>query len=122
MTKRDPKTRFLLVQAEEILDTATEPNNLLYSAVDGTADFHAAIGCINEFDKPEVVRIVASALPLADATHLRVISLIDGSNRMVGFGSSMTALVRTRLNSYFAQGLFDDLLQLPETIIIRGAK
>ena len=122
MTKRDPKTRFLLVQRGEILDTATEPNKLLYSAVDGTTDFNVAIGCINEFDKPEVVRVVASAFPLADATHLRVTSMMDFENRMTGFSVSMTALMRNRLNAYYAQGYFDDLLQLPETIIIRGAK
>lgn len=122
MTKRDPKTRFLLIQGGSILGVATGPDNLLYSAIDGTCDFDVAIGCINEFGKPEVVSIIASARPMADATHIRVISLIDGSNRMVGFGTSITSLIRTRLNSYFSSGYFDDLLQLPDTIVIRGAK
>lgn len=122
MTKRDPKTRFLLIQDEEILDVATGPDNLLYSAVDGTAAFHVAIGCINEFGKPEVVGVIASAFPTVDATHLRVTSLMDFANRMTGFSVSMTVLIRNRLNSYYAQGYFDDILQLPDAIIIRGAK
>ncbi len=122
MTKRDPKTRFLLVQAGEILDTAAEPNDLLYSAVDGTTGFNVAIGCINEFDKPEVVKVVASSFPAADAARMYITSLADGPDRMLGFATSMTELIRMRLNTYFARGLFDDLLQLPETIIIRGAK
>ncbi len=122
MTKRDPKTRFLLVQEDKIVDTASEPNKLFYSIIDGTTVFDVAIGCINEFGKPEVIRVIASAFPIGDATCLRITSLVDGPNRMVGFTTSMTQLIRMRLNTYFARGLFDDLLQLPATIIIRGAK
>ena len=95
---------------------------MFYSIIDGTAVFDVAIGCINEFGKPEVIRVIASAFPTADATYLRITSLADGPDRMVGFALSMTGIIRTRLNSYFARGLFDDLLQLPETIVVRGAK
>jgi len=113
--------RFLLIQGE-VVDTSARPGYLTFSFIDDSSDFQVAIGCINEFGKPEVVGIVGEAYPMPGCIRWRISSLLDEYNRMVGITGRMADLLRGRLDVYWRQGQFSDLCNLPQPVTIRGEK
>lgn len=111
--------RFLLVQGE-VVDVSVQPDTLVYCFIDDENDFEVAVGCINEFGKPEIVGIVGEVCPMEDCTVWRISSALDGYNRMVGIVGCMADLIRNRLGTMFRQGQFSDLCDLPQPVTIRG--
>ena len=113
------KIRFLLIQ-EEVVDVSVRPDTLAYYFIDTESDFEVAIGCINEFDKPEIVGIIGEVRPMKGCAVWRISSRLDGYNRMIGITGTMATLLHTRLGTMFRQTRFTDLCNLPLPVTIRG--
>lgn len=113
--------RFLLIQSE-IVDVAIRPDTLQYQFVDNISGFQVAIGCIDEAGKPKIMAVVAEVCPMTGVTAWRVSSELDGSNRLIGITCPVKYFVRGRLKIMWQKGLFSDLKQLPQPILVKGIK
>jgi hypothetical protein len=113
------EVRFILIQ-EGIVDIANSPAALAFSFLDVFAPFKVAIGCVNEFNKAEIVGIVAEGRPTESCNVWYISSELDGLNRMVGITGRMSDFVRGRLCNYYQSGKFSDLCNLPQMVTING--
>lgn len=113
--------RFLLIQGE-IVDVSVRPDTLNYIFVDDVSGFQVAVGCVNEFGKPEIIGIIAEMHPCVNARVYRISSEIDGYNRLVGITDRMKTIIQNRLGVYWRSGKFADLCNLPQPVILRGEK
>ena len=113
------KAQYLLIQ-DVVLDASEYPHHLMYNLLDNAANFQVAVGCINEFGKPEIVDFVARAFSSSGCAIYRVSSPIDGFNRMIGVTGTMAQFIQNRLNVCWHQDLYSDLCNLPVPIVIRG--
>lgn len=111
--------KFILIQ-EGIVDTANSPAALVFSFLDVFTPFKVAVGCINEFGKAEIIGIVAAARPSKSCNVWYVSSELDGHNRMIGITGRMSDFVRGRLCTYYQNGKFSDLCNLPQMVTING--
>jgi hypothetical protein len=96
---------FLLIQGE-IIGVADQPHKLNYADLDRANNFQVAIGCVNEFGKPEIIGIVAEGYPVPGCFTWRVSSELDGYNRLVGGGDTIGEWIRYRLQTYWYQNRF----------------
>ena len=113
---------FLLIQDGVVLHKSATPSFLRFDRVNEDKDFQVALGCLNEFGKREVLGTVANAIPKYAATSYRVSSAIDADNRLVGPTTPMYEIVRQRLSVYWRKGQFDDLRNLPQTVVVIGVQ
>ncbi len=111
--------KFILIQ-EGIVDTANSPAALAFFSLDVFMPFKVAVGCINEFGKAEIIGIVAEAHPIERCNVWYVSSELDGHNRMVSITGRMSDFVRGRLCTYYQNGKFSDLCNLPQMVTLNG--
>ena len=114
-------TTYILMQKGRILDTATHPATLLYSAIDTQKNWGVWVGCINEFGKKEVVACVASVRINNTLDVWYITSPLDGYLRMVGRVGTMQELVRERLRILCNNGHFNDLANI-HTFDLEGSQ
>jgi hypothetical protein len=113
---------FLLIQDGVVLHKSATPSFLRFDRVNEDKNFQVAIGCLNELGKKEVVGTVANAIPKYASMSYRVSSAIDSDNRLVGCALPMTEIIRQRLSVYWRKGQFDDLCNLPQTVVVIGVQ
>ncbi len=113
---------FLLIQGGTVLDGTATPSFLHYNRVNDRKGFQVAVGCVNEFGKKEILGVVANSIPKPGSTYLRLSSEIDNANRRGVSLLSPAEIIRQRLYIYWQKGRFDDLCQLPQTIVVVGVE
>jgi hypothetical protein len=113
-------TVFVLLQEGEIVDRAATPSFLHFDRVNEKKGFQVAVGRINDSGKREIVGVVANSIPRYGYSALRISSEIDDHNRLVGAALSPAEMIRQRLSVYWRKGRFDDLGQLPQTVVVMG--
>lgn len=122
LVKVKPATLFLLIQDGAVVDDSATPSFLNFDCVNENKGFQVAFGHINEFGKREILGVVANYIPTPGHTCFRVSSGVDNQNRLVGSSVPPYELIKSRLSVYWRQGLFDDLCNLPQTVVVIGVE
>lgn len=111
--------RFLLIQDNKVIETAPTIRSLKCLDMREFRGWKVAVGCINEFDQPEIVGIVAEVYPIEITVNTyRISSETDGYARLIGRHYGPWYTVWLRLETLEYNGRFNDLANLPQPVIL----